>query len=143
MVDDHRAERQTALSAFLGEWHAEGTSYAADGSTSPWKSIHIARWHSGEHFVIQDERASGPFSTMSFLGWDPERQTYFSWSVDNGGFPREYLLSVEGRTWTFAGARERATVSFSGHGHIQTHQWEIRSEGEWLPLCERVATRVE
>ena len=143
MDDDDVTDQHRALSAFLGEWHAEGTAYGSDGRASPWRSIHIARWHTGEHFIVQDERANGPFNTMSFLGWDPDRQTYFSWSIENHGFAREYLLTRDGLTWTFAGPSERATVSFSGRGHIQTHHWEQRLADDWIPLCDRVATRVE
>ncbi|THG30635.1 DUF1579 family protein [Naasia lichenicola] len=143
MTDDEVFEHHRALAPFLGEWHAEGTSYAPDGTASPWKSIHSARWHVGEFFVLQDERANGPFHTMSFLGWDPDRGGYFSWSVENHGFAHQYSLAKDGLTWTFTGENERATVTFSAHGHQQTHHWEHRPEGEWVTLCERVATRVE
>ncbi|MGB0100200.1 MAG: hypothetical protein WBP61_07945 [Nocardioides sp.] len=75
-------EPHTKLSAFLGDWHAAGTSYG-DEEQSPdnphagatgRRSIHSARWHSGEYFIVQDERASGPSDTLSLLGWDAEAQ---------------------------------------------------------------------
>lgn len=70
MADEHEHER---LAVFVGDWAAEGTAYGADLEGAPWRSIHTARWHSGPQFVVQDERANGPFDTMSFLGWDQER----------------------------------------------------------------------
>lgn len=131
-----------ALGVFLGDWSADGTAYGSDREGSDWRSIHTARWHTGEQFIIQDERANGPFETMSFLGWDPERETYFSWSIENHGFSREYLVTVDGHVWTLAGDEERATVTFSDDGTTQTHHWEFRPDGEWVTLCDRVATRV-
>src|SRR6185503_16946612 len=61
-----RAPRHEALAVFLGEWRAEGKSYGipdqpADDPRSkpePWKSTHTARWHSGNFFLIFDEKAT-------------------------------------------------------------------------------------
>jgi hypothetical protein len=93
--------------------------------------------------VVQDERANGPFHTRSFLGWDPNRGTYFSWSIENHGFAREYLVAVDGVIWTFTGDQERATITFGDDGRTQTHHWEFRPEGDWITLCDRTATRVD
>ena len=89
------------LAVFLGDWHAEGTSYGGDEQSSanphagatPWRSIHSARWHSGDYFIVQDERANGPFDTLSLMGWDAEAGRYFAWSIENHGFARDYTLT--------------------------------------------------
>lgn len=132
-----------ALTVFLGDWSAEGTAYGADRQGAPWRSIHTARLHSGGRFIVQDERASGPFDTLALLGWDTERGTYFSWSIENHGFAREYLLTVDGDEWTYTGEHERAVITFGDEGRTQTHHWEFRPDGEWITLCDRVATRVD
>lgn len=136
-------EPHDALGVFIGDWSAEGTAYGADQQGAPWRSVHSARWHSGGYFVVQDEHANGPFDTMSFLGWDPDRETYFLWSIENHGFSREYLLSVDGDVWTLTGEHERATITFTDGGRTQTHHWEFDPEGEWITLCDRVASRVD
>lgn len=138
MADEHQR-----LEIFIGDWWAEGTAYGANLSGEEWRSIHSARWHSGGQFVVQDERANGPFDTMSFLGWDQERDSYFSWSIENHGFNREYLVTVEGDVWTFTGPSERATITFSEDGRVQTHHWEFKPQGGWITLCDRVARRVD
>jgi hypothetical protein len=132
-----------ALAVFIGDWSAEGIAYGADQEGGPWRSVHSARWHSGGYFVVQDERANGPFDTTSFLGWDPDRGTYFSWSIENHGFSREYLVTRDDMTWSFSGASERATITFSDDGRVQTHHWEFRPDGEWITLCDRAAVRIE
>ncbi|MCI9856940.1 DUF1579 family protein [Microbacterium proteolyticum] len=137
------ANEHEALAVFLGDWSASGTAYRADRQGSEWRSVHSARWHIGDFFVIQDERANGPFDTVSFLGWDPDRETYFSWSIENHGFAREYLVRRDGPVWTFSGETERATITFSADGRTQTHHWEFRPDGAWITLCNRVATRID
>lgn len=138
------------LAAFLGDWHAAGTSYGGDeqtpenprGGASPWRSVHSARWHSGEFFLVQDERANGPFDTLAILGWDDEAQRYFARTVENHGYARDYTMTVDGRTWMTTGEHERARTVFSEAGRTQQISWEWKSAGTWLPLCDRTATRV-
>lgn len=138
------------LEVFLGDWHAEGTSYGGDeqspdhlhAGASPWRSIHTVRWHSGGYFVVQDERANGPFDTLSLLGWDQDAARYFLRSVENHGFARDYTLAVEGHTWTLTGEHERATFVFSEDGRTQEISWEWKPDQGWLPLCDRTAHRV-
>ena len=144
-------ERHKELSVFLGDWHAAGTSYGGEEQSSddphagatPWRSIHSARWHSGEYFIVQDERANGPFDTLSLMGWDAEAGRYFARSIENHGFARDYTMTVEGRTWTLSGEHERATYSFSEDGLTQAISWEWKPGEEWLPLCDRTAHRIE
>lgn len=138
------------LAVFLGDWRAEGTSYggeeqsAADprGGATQWRSIHSARWHSGNYFIVQDERANGPFDTLSFMGWDPEAKLYFVRSIENHGFARNYTMTVVDRDWTLRGEHERATFTFSPSGGTQYVKWEWKPAAEWLPLCERTAHRI-
>lgn len=63
--------------------------------------------------------------------------------IENHGSAREYLVTVEGDVWTFTGEHERATIAFGDAGRTQTHHWEFRPEGEWITLCDRVATRID
>ncbi len=143
-------EPHRRLSAFLGDWHAVGTSYGGQeqsqddphAGATPWSSIHSARWHSGHYFVVQDERASGPFDTLTLMGWDVEAERYFARSIENHGFARDYTMTVEGRTWTLSGESERASCAFSEDGRTQEISWEWKPAGEWLPLCDRTARRI-
>lgn len=146
-MEQHEHE---ALAAFLGEWHAEGTTYGGDeqspdnphaGATT-WTSNVSARWYSGDFFVVQEERANGPFDTLCLMGWDAEAERYFARTIENHGFARDYTLTVEGRTWTLTGEHERATYRFSEDGETQEISWELKREETWLPLCDRIAKRI-
>jgi hypothetical protein len=143
-----------ALGAFLGTWHATGsacggrrqTREAPRANPSPWTSTHSAYWHTGGFFLVQDERASvddGPFDTLSILGVDPDTGGGFLRSFENHGFQRCYALRVEGRVWTLDGAQERARIELSADGRTQNIHWEWRPQDGWLPLCDRVAVRVD
>lgn len=148
-----RGSAHDALSVFLGEWHAEGTSYGgtdqsgADPNANgvPWVSSHTSRWHTGGFFLMQDERAmiSGvAFETFSILGVEPGADSQFARTFDNHGFYRHYHMSVENRIWMLAGKTERARTVFDADGNTQTIEWEWLQGGKWLPLCDRVARRV-
>ena len=141
------------LSAFLGEWRAEGLSFGGTDQSGadpkangvPWASTHTARWHSGDFFLIQDERATiggAPFDTLSVLGVEPGGKRHFARTFENHGFYRHYALSLTGRTWMLEGDTERARTVFDADGNTQTITWEWLRDGKWLPLCDRVARRV-
>jgi|APMI01.1.fsa_nt_gi hypothetical protein len=149
------------LGVFIGNWQAEGTTYGGPDQNPtdpkaerhPWRSIHTARWYSGEFFVVQDEHANGPFDTLMLLGWDAEEGRYFARTVSNLGFARDYTMELTGSdgsdgadgglTWRLSGASERATYRFVDDGRNQEISWEWRPDGEWLPLCDRTARRID
>ena len=141
-----------ALSVFLGDWHAEGMSFGGTDQSGadpkangvPWVSTHTARWHTGDFFLIQDERAQiggKPFDTFSIMGVEPDGKAHFARTFENHGFYRHYALSVDSQTWILEGETERARTVFSANGNTQTITWEWLQGGKWLPLCDRVATR--
>ena len=147
-----RGDEHDALAVLLGHWRAEGESYGSPNqpehdpksAAEPWASTHVGRWHTGEFFLVQDERAlidGRPFDTLSVMGVDNETGRYFARSFENHGFYRHYDVSVEGLVWTISGERERARIEFSTDGRTQTLTWEWCPKDQWLPLCDRVAHR--
>jgi hypothetical protein len=143
-----------ALSVFLGDWRAEGMSFGSTGQSGadpkasgvPWVSTHSARWHTGKFFLIQDERAQiggTPFDTLSILSVEADAKGYFSWTFENHGFYRHYDVAVGGRIWMPDGKTERARTVFNADGNTQTIAWEALRNGKWLPLCNRIASRIE
>ncbi len=52
-------------------------------------------------------------------------------------------MTVDGPTWTLTGEHERATFQFSADGRTQEISWEWKPAGEWLPLCDRTARRID
>jgi hypothetical protein len=147
-----RGAQHEKLSVFLGRWRAEGQSYPSPkqpgddprSAAEPWVSTHVGRWHSGEFFLIQEERAmtgANPFDTLSVMGVDPRTRLHFARSFENHGFYRHYDVAVDGRVWTLTGELERARIEFSADGRTQTIAWEWRPNARWLPLCDRVAVR--
>lgn len=148
-----RNSKHETLAVFLGKWTAHGTSFGGTDQTGDnqktngqvWVSTHEACWHTGRFFVVQNERADiagGRFDTLSILGVDDDG-SYFSRSIENHGFYRDYKVTCEGDSWRFVGATERATVVFDDGGKRQVWSWEWKPRNAWLPPCDRVAERVE
>ena len=149
-----RGPEHDALSVFLGNWRATGTSYGGPDQSGtdpkangvPWISTHAGRWHTGEFFLIQDEKAhvgGTVFDTLSVMGVDPEKAGYFARTFENHGFYRHYDVTVNGRVWAVSGETERASIEFSTDNRTQTIVWEWKRQGKWLPLCDRVAMRTD
>ena len=144
-----------ALAVFLGHWEAAGTSYGGTDQSGgdpkangvSWTSLHTGRWHTGEFFLIQDERAKidgkTVFDTLTVLGVDPETRTYFARSFENHGFYRHYSLAAEGNIWTLTGPNERAQTEFRDNDRTQVITWEWKPDDTWLPLCNRTAFRTD
>jgi len=148
-----RSGLHDALAVFLGEWEARGQSYGSPdqdpddprGRPEDWTSRHSCRWHTGEFFIIQEERAiigGQQFDTIGILGVDETTGRYFAHCFENHGFERRYELKPDGRVWTMTGEFERAAITFSEDGRRQDIVWEWKPGRTWLPLCDRVATRV-
>ena len=148
-----RVERHDALNVFLGEWKAEGISYGGTDQSGdpkahgePWLSTHIARWHTGSFFMLQDERATiagKTFDTLSIMGVDPESGQYFARTFENHGYYRHYELAVDDHVWTLSGDAERARMVFKDGNRTQVISWEWKRDGKWLPLCDRTAVRTD
>ncbi len=147
-----RGKLHEALSVFLGDWRAEGISFGGTDQSGadpkangiPWVSTHTARWHTGDFFLLQDERArigGNAFDTLSILGVEAAGKGHFARTFENHGFYRRYGLMVDDRTWLLQGETERARTVFDADGNTQTIKWEWLRDGRWLPLCDRVAVR--
>lgn len=145
-------EKIDALDIFVGRWTARGQSYGGtDQSGDPkangeaWLSTHESRWHTGKFFVIEDEKADvggKRFDTLGVLGVD-EDGSYFSRGFENRGFYRHYTIIRNGDVWTFSGDTERARIEFTEGGRKQVVTWEWKQDGKWLPLCDRIAEKID
>jgi hypothetical protein len=148
-----RAAPHERLHVFIGQWRAEGSSYAAGqtkqnprSATEKWLSDESFEWLPGKFFVIQRWDAmtgDNAFQGTAIIQWDDENQHYMTRSYENHGFVRDYITHVDGDAWTFTGDSERSRIEFMDGGTTQKIAWEWRKPGEaWLPLCDRVARRV-
>jgi hypothetical protein len=151
------AERGAAharLSVFIGRWHVEGKSYAVGqtkdhprSAVEKWLSDETYAWLPGEFFVIHTwdaKTGASPFKGTEIIHHDACTGYYVTRSYENHGFIRDDVTSVDCNTWSFSGDTERAHVEFTDSGKTQKIAWEWRKPGEeWLPLCDRVASRVD
>ena len=140
------------LEVFIGDWHAEGTSYgngqdAADPRAAgvPWTSDESYEWLPGNFFVLHRwDALAGEFKGAEIMGYDEAEGGYFTRMFDNAGHHPDYRASVDGDVWSFTEAQTRATVTVQDGGDKMTFNWEWKNGGrKWLPLCDRVASRTQ
>ncbi len=141
------------LNAFVGNWHAEGESYAEGqqpddplASAAPWTSEESFEWLPGGFFLLHRWDAMAgerEFKGTEIIGYDQEQDAYFTRLFDNAGNHPEYRTTVDGNVWTFTEPATRATVTIGDDGSRMHFRWEWRNGGnDWLPLCDRVAARI-
>lgn len=148
-----RGVEHKCLGVFVGKWHTEGDSYAVGqtpkdprGKVEKWVSDETVEWMPGQFFIIQHSDGTvgkREVKGIDIFNYDVETEEYTTRAYENHGYIREYVTRVDGNIWTFTGDTERARVEFTDGGDKQKVFWEWRKPGEaWLPLCERVASRV-
>lgn len=147
--DEHRK-----LEVFVGKWRHEGESYG-DGqqaddpraSAVPWTGDESYEWLPGGFFVLHRWDAklgTREFKGTEILGYDEAEGGYFTRLFDNAGNHPAYRASIDEEVWTFNEPETRATITVTDGGDRMRLVWEWRNGGsDWLPLCDRVATRVE
>ena len=150
-------DQQLALSkldVFIGKWHAEGQSYG-DGqqkdnpyaSAVPWISDESYEWLPGNFFILHSWNAKlgdSDFIGTEIIGYDEKEGGFFSRFFDNSGFHPDYKATVDGNVWNFSESSSRAKVTVDDGKNEMTFNWEWRKEGSnWLPLCDRIAIRIQ
>jgi hypothetical protein len=140
------------LEVFIGDWHAEGTSYgdgqdAADPRAAgvAWTSDESYEWLPGSFFVLHRwdaQMGKHEFKGAEIIGYDQAEGGYFTRMFDNAGHHPDYAGSVDGEVWCFTEAQTRVTVTVQNGGDEMSFNWEWKNGGrKWLPLCDRVALR--
>lgn len=140
------------LEDFIGKWHHEGTSYGEgqdvnnpEGNPKPWISDESYEWLPGNFFVLHKWTAKTgetPFIGTEIIGYNEQRNEFYSYFFDNGGNHPVYTITEKNREWSFFEPFTRATQTFEDKDTISI-RWEWKHDGsDWLPLCNRVAKRV-
>ncbi|HZH97219.1 MAG TPA: DUF1579 family protein [Flavisolibacter sp.] len=151
--DELKIQELSKLEVFIGKWHAEGTSYAGGqdqndpyASAAPWTSEESYEWLPGNFFVLHKWNAKAGdtvFIGTEIIGYDKSEKKFFTNFFDNAGFHPVYQATFEDNIWYFSEPNTKAQVTINDKDTI-TFNWEWRNEGsDWLPLCDRVARRVE
>ncbi len=141
------------LAVFIGKWHAEGQSYAEGqkmenpyASSVPWISDENYEWLAGNFFILHTWNAKigdRVFIGTEIIGYDEKEGGFFTRFFDNSGFHPNYKANVDGNVWNFIAASSRAKVTVDDDKNKLTFNWEWRKEdNNWMPLCDRVATRI-
>lgn len=141
------------LNVFIGNWHAEGTSYGEGQDINnptangvAWVSDESYECLPGNFFVLHKWNAKTgdhPFIGTEIIGYDEAKQEFFAYIFDNGGNHPVYTATVNGNEWSFTEPNTRANMNVNDDETITIH-WEWKPDGSnWLPLCDRVAKRMK
>lgn len=136
-----RGAAQERLRACIGDWHASGELDAG----GEMRCLESYSWVPGEFFIeyhFDRDVGGDKHAGAGVIGYDEARGEYFAFFVDNMGYARTYEVTIDGRTWTFIGKWERATVTFEPDRNRMKAHWEHSVDGrEWKLLCEFEGSR--
>ena len=124
----------SAPEAFIGDWHAEGTSYGVvqdaahpRAADAPWTSHESQEKLPGSFFVLHRWDAQigkDAFKGAEIMGNDEADGGYFTRMFDNTGHHPEYRASMDGQVWSCTAAQTRITATVQGGGDKMTFNWE-------------------
>jgi len=145
-------EQLRELKVFVGNWHAEGKSYAEGqdkskpyASAVAWTSDESYEWLPGNFFLLHKWNAKAGdriFIGTEIIGYDEAEKTFFTNFFDNAGFHPVYMANFADNIWNFTEPNTKAKVTINDKDTI-TFNWEWRNgDNDWLPLCDRVARRI-
>lgn len=152
MENESQIKEMNELKVFIGKWHHEGKSYA-DGqdkdnplaSVESWKSDESYEWLAGNFFIVHKWNAmvgKNPFIGTEIIGYDKKKNQYFSHHFDNSGFHPNYNATVKDNIWKFNEPNTRVEITIN-NSNSMTLKWEWRKDNiDWLPLCDRTASRI-
>lgn len=140
------AEKTNSLKPLIGTWSIEGVNISAapESRETPVTGIWKVEAMAGGKFLESHweyDSGSDKHIGISILGTPNDDPRTKIFNFDNGGFYRAYDLNIDGQTWNIQGETERAVMEFDADGGTYKEFWEIRSDGQWLPLCRRAGKR--
>ncbi len=136
------------LDIFIGKWINEGHTVAtAEAPSVRILTSDVYEWMPGGFFVLHTAYgriADVDVGGTEIIGYDPTTGTYRSLLFDSQGNINEDEMTVEGDTWTWAGATHRATAVFTDNGKTQTCRHERLDEsGQWVHAMDVVLVKIE
>lgn len=140
------SETISALHPFIGTWFIEGTNLSSSPHSpdTPVTGVWEVKIMEGGKFLESHweyDFGSNKHIGISMLGIPTDDSQLKIFSFDNGGFYRAYDLNIKDQVWNITGDTERAKMQFDIHWKSYKEFWEIKKDGKWHPLCERVGTK--
>jgi hypothetical protein len=135
------------LEALVGRWRSEGATIASgDDPSIPISGFDDYEWFPGRAFLVHrvDVRmGDDPMNVLELIGpFDAGTGTFPMRSFDREGRAGEMQASVDREgVWTFAGDRERATLTIDPGGRHMTARWEQQRDGRWVHWMDMRFTR--
>lgn len=98
------ADWRNPLQRFTGEWTVDGT---AQGTT--FQARETCNWITGATFVVCKVANENKSSTL--IGYEPHNARFVQYLVEEDGNAKVLVGTQQGKTWTFAGANDRITMT--------------------------------
>jgi hypothetical protein len=143
-----------ALEMWVGNWSGEGEMKPGlFGPGGPMSWSEECTWFEGSKFhVVCRSEGTSPMGTvkgLGIVGYNPGKQVYTHYGVDNNGWSAYAEGTRTGDTWTYLSEEmmggqkydTRATMTMTSPDTVE-FTWEMSEDGEtWTLLMDGTSTR--
>jgi hypothetical protein len=145
------------LDYFTGSWTSEATIASGPwGAGGKFADTVSAEWMKGGFFVVSHSDYSmpaemgGPGTSMSVLGYDPDKKIYTEERFDSAGRHVIMTGSLNGDTWMWTGENQyggmtihsRITIKMiSSTSYSSNYEISIDGGASWMPFWNGKATK--
>ena len=134
MIDQPTAEDALkALEPLVGDWKL--VAQPPGGEPWPGEARSTFGWHPSRAHLVQTSTSDAPEapSTVSIIGCDGAKGTYYQLYSDDRGVCRVYEMSISDTEWTLWREGEPFAQRFAGRfedgGHKIAGRWERSDDG--------------
>jgi hypothetical protein len=147
------APELSKLDYFAGNWISGGDMKPGPmGPGGKFSSTDEVHWMEGKFFLVLNSKftgAMGDGSSISIMGYDPERKVYTYNEYDSMGQAEKSTGTLEGDTWTFNSDENFGGQMMKGRFTMKvqsptayTYKFELSKDGaEWTPVMDGKATK--
>jgi hypothetical protein len=142
------------LAMWIGSWSGSGEMKPGPfGPGGPMEWNETCSWFSQPGFHVlctsKGEGPTGPMKGLGIIGYDPAKQVYTHYGVDNGGWSNFAEGIHSGNTWTFESEEtvegntfhSRFTMTMESPTKM-TFAWEVSQDGKsWTTMMDGTSTK--
>jgi hypothetical protein len=143
------------LGYFIGTWQNAGEVKASEyGPAGKLSGTNRREWILGGFAQLlhhEEKNPSGNHTSVSIVGYDPEKKVYRSYSFGEGGHVSESEGILEGDTLIWTGGFEMNGVRIKTRSVISprsstSYDWKwqtARPDSDWLTVQEGISTKTQ
>lgn len=143
-----------ALGSWVGSWAGDGElkpGMFGEGGPMSW-SEECSWFGNGRYHIVCKSEGTGPMGQMKglgIIGYDPNKQVYVHYGIDDGGWMNHSEGKRDGDKWTFKSKEKMGDTTYYSRMNMTMESaekivfsWEMSEDGEtWTTLMDGASVK--